>query len=128
MKKLLLFNLLFGVNFIWANAQQVKNEAKVNLLGLVIGLPDVSYEQLLNDKMGIGLSLGMGLKNGKHYQNHYRYVVLPYYRYCFGNRYACGFLAEGYAGLSRQLNVNENLQQKSLNLYPKIGISIGKRL
>lgn len=173
MKKLILFSLLVVSISISANAQEAKNEAKVNLLGLIIGLPDISYERLLNDKMGIGLTLGMGLKNGKQYQDDYRYVVLPYYRYYLGNKYASGFfleahasvisakkylkeelkdqekfesyyglgaaigvklfnkegfLAESYAGLGHQLNVdNEDMHHKSHQLYPRIGVSLGKR-
>jgi hypothetical protein len=172
MKKLLLSGLLFAASFVPATAQETENEVKVNLLGLLTGLPDMSYERILNDKTGLGLSLGMGLKNRSHYQDHYRYVLLPYYRYYFGHKHAGGFfleghasiisakkdladdaktkekfkqyfglgaaigikvfnkkgyLAEGYAGLGKQLNVNENLRHKSLNLYPRIGISVGKR-
>jgi len=172
MKKLLLSSLLLAFIFISAFAQDVKNEAKVNLLGLITGLPDISYERILNDEMGLGLSLGMGLKNSRDYHSRYRYVVLPYYRYYLGDKYAGGFfleghasiisakkdladepkaqekfkpymglgaaigikiinkrgfLAEGLAGVGRQLNVNENLRNKSLDLYPRVGISIGKR-
>lgn len=173
MKKLMLFSLLLVFTAISANAQDPKNEAKLNLLGLAIGLPDISYERLLNDKMGVGLSLGMGFKNGSHYQNQFRYVVLPHYRYYLGSKYASGFfleahasvisakkdlkdefkdegkfqayyglgaalgvklynkkrfLAEGYAGLGQQLNVDKDkMRYRSLHLYPRIGLSIGKR-
>lgn len=173
MRKLILFSLVIMAMIISANAQEAKNEAKVNLLGLIIGLPDLSYERLLNDKMGSGLSVAAGLKNGKYYHNQYRYVVIPHYRYYFGSKYASGFFleahasvisakkdlktefeaeeefeqyyglgaamgiklfnkkgfsAEVYAGLGQQLNVDkEKLQDKSLQLYPRIGISIGKR-
>lgn len=173
MKKLMLFSLLLVFIAISANAQEAKNEAKVNLLGLTIGLPDLSYERLLNDNMGIGLSLGMGFKNGSHYQNQFRYVVLPHFRYYFGSKYASGFfleahasvisakkdlkdefkaeekfepyfglgaalgvklfnkrgfLAEGYAGLGQQLNVEKDkIRHKSHHLYPRVGVSIGKR-
>ena len=173
MKKLMLFILIAVAVSISANAQEAKNEAKVNLLGLIIGLPDITYERLLNDKMGIGLTLGMGFKNGKHYQDDYRYVVLPYYRYYPGNKHASGFfleahasvisakkdlkeelkgqekfesyyglgaaigvklfnkkgfLAEGYAGMGQQFNVDkESMRHKSHHLYPRIGLSLGKR-
>ena len=173
MKKLIIFSLLLVFIAISANAQEAKNEAKVNLLGLAIGLPDLSYERQLNDKMGVGLSLGMGFKNGKHYHDQYRCVVLPHFRYYFGSKYASGFfleahvsvisakkdlkdefkdeqkfepyfglgaalgvklfnkkgfLAEGYAGLGQQLNVDKDkMRYRSNHLYPRIGISIGKR-
>ncbi|MFN0256980.1 DUF3575 domain-containing protein [Pedobacter ureilyticus] len=91
MKKLMLLSFLLVFIAVLGNAQKTKNEAKVNLLGLAIGLPDISYERLLNEKMAVGLSTGMGFKNGKHYQNQYRYVLLPYYKYYFGNKYASGF-------------------------------------
>jgi len=130
MKKLMLFSLIAVAVSISANAQEAKNEAKVNLLGLIIGLPDISYERLLTDKMGIGLTLGTGFKNGKHYRDDYRYVVLPYYRYYLGNKYASGVFLEAHVSvISAKKNLKDELKgQEKFESYYGVGVAIGVKL
>jgi len=72
MKKILLTTFLLG-GAILANAQNNstkkennsnetgKNELKVNLLTSIFSLPEISYERILEDNMGVGLSLAAGI-------------------------------------------------------------------
>lgn len=67
------------------------NELKINLLNAVIGMPEVSYERLLADNMGVGASVLVGLDQSIIY----RFAFTPYYRVYFGTKKASGFFIEG---------------------------------
>ncbi len=71
------------------------NELKVNMFYLVLGLPEISYERLLSDNMGLGLSATVGIENNQSM----RYAFLTSYRLYFGNKKANGFFIEGNAGV-----------------------------
>jgi len=71
------------------------NEIKFNFLFTVIGLPEFSYERIITDDMAVGISLFVPISNLADY----RYGVVPYYRYYFGERKASGFFIEGHAAM-----------------------------
>ncbi|RYG02218.1 MAG: hypothetical protein EOO07_33265 [Chitinophagaceae bacterium] len=71
------------------------NELKINLLFTVIGLPEISYERLLADNMGVGVSAFVGLDNSIEY----KFGFVPYYRIYFGAKKASGFFIEGNASV-----------------------------
>ncbi|MEJ5962722.1 hypothetical protein [Pedobacter immunditicola] len=70
------------------------NEIKVNLLYLVLGLPEISYERLISDNMGIGLSATVAVDD-----QGLRHAFLASYRLYFGNKKANGFFIEGNMGV-----------------------------
>mgnify|MGYP006951115009 CR=1 FL=1 len=70
------------------------NEIKVNLLYLVLGLPEISYERLISDNMGVGLSTTVAFDD-----QDLRYALLANYRLYFGNKKANGFFIEGNMGV-----------------------------
>ena len=111
MKKLLLCSLLMGAALM-ASAQTDslsksiqkkseaighggKNELKLNLLMTVIGIPEITYERLIGDNMGLGITAGFALEH----KVDYRYAVTPHYRLYFGSKKANGFFIEGNMAL-----------------------------
>ena len=103
MKVAMLFSF-FMLAATFVNAQQttttsrdLKNEVKANLLGLAIGLPEITYERLINKNMGIGISAAAGIQNNKGYKEEYKFMITPHYHYYFGEKYANGFFLEANA-------------------------------
>lgn len=82
-----------------------KNELKVNLLSSILALPEISYERLLEDNMGVGLSLAFGIGDAGDDLSDYKFLAVPHYRLYFGKKPAAGFFIEGNAALS---SVKEN--------------------
>lgn len=159
MKKLIiLFVLLFAISLSAQNENQesLDNEIKLNIVYTLFGVPEVSYERILNEDSSIGVALAFPIDKDVDLN----YMLTPYYRFFFGKKRAAGFFIEGNAalfsedyhssneigfglgfgiggkllsknnwtgelllGLGRTL-VNE---EKTVDAYPRIGISIGKR-
>jgi len=71
------------------------NEIKINLLFAVAALPEISYERLLEDNMGVGLSVFTGVDSSSDY----KFGFIPHYRLYFGQKKAAGFFIEGNAGV-----------------------------
>lgn len=71
------------------------NELKLNLLMTVIGVPEITYERLIGDNMGLGATVGISLDDNIDY----RFAIMPHFRLYFGNKKANGFFIEGNAAL-----------------------------
>ncbi|GAA3984934.1 hypothetical protein GCM10022246_40730 [Pedobacter ginsengiterrae] len=109
MKKILLTTILLG-GAILAHAQNNssekktnsaetgKNELKVNLLTSILALPEISYERILEDNMGVGISLSAGIGDDDDFSE-YRFLAIPHYRLYFGKKRAAGFFIEGNAAI-----------------------------
>lgn len=80
-----------------------KNEFKGNALFLVLGAPEFTYERLLNDESGIGISVNFALENDFET----RFSLTPYYRFYFGKKPAAGFFVEGFTMLN-VIDIDEN--------------------
>lgn len=80
-----------------------KNEIRLNLLNVVLGIPEISYERLFNDNSGAGLSVLVGIDDDMEY----KFGVIPYYRMYFGNspKKATGFFIEANAALMNVADV-----------------------
>jgi hypothetical protein len=100
MKKLVL--LLFLVSFTFGYSQEKeqvdfkKNEIKGNALFLVLGAVEVTYEHLLNEESGIGVSLFVPYDNSINTN----FSLSPFYRFYFGKKPAAGFFVEGFGMLN----------------------------
>jgi len=100
MKKLVL--LLFLVSFSFGYSQEKeqvdfkKNEIKGNALFLVAGALEVTYEHLLNEESGIGVSLFVPYDNSINTN----FSLSPFYRFYFGKKPAAGFFVEGFGMLN----------------------------
>ncbi len=112
MKKILLVGLLLASSLlsyaqktdtvkksIQKNAEAMghggNNELKINLLFTVIGAPEISYERLLADNMGVGASVFVGLDKTIDY----KFGFIPHFRLYFGAKKANGFFIEGNASV-----------------------------
>lgn len=71
------------------------NELKINLLFSVIGMPEISYERIIEDNMGVGASMFVGLDN----KIDYKFGFTPHFRLYFGQKKANGFFIEGNASV-----------------------------
>lgn len=71
------------------------NELKINLLFSVIGIPEISYERILQDNMGVGASVFVGLDRSIQY----KFGFIPHFRIYFGAKKASGFFIEGNTSL-----------------------------
>ncbi len=72
------------------------NELKLNLLMTIIGAPEITYERLIGDNMGLGLTAGVSISED---DVDYKYIIMPHYRLYFGGKKANGFFIEGNAAL-----------------------------
>ncbi len=105
MKKIILV-LLLSASFFGGQAQeaeptavsQKQNEVKINALYLVLGAIDVTYEHLLNEESGIGVSVFLPFDD--EVNDDINYYISPYYRFYFGKKYAAGFFVEGFGMLN----------------------------
>jgi hypothetical protein len=74
------------------------NEIKLNLLYMALGIPELSYERLIGDNMGVGLSTLVSLTDDESVN----LAVLANYRLYFGNNKANGFFIEANTGVITQ--------------------------
>lgn len=75
-----------------------KNELKLNALYLVLGAFDASYERLLNEDSGVGVSLTFANSEDTSEV----FGLTTYYRMYFGKKPAAGFFFEGFGMLNTQ--------------------------
>ncbi len=75
------------------NLVEDKNEFKLNALFMVVGAFEGTYEYLLNEESGVGVSVFLPFD--KEIQEELNYFISPYYRFYFGNKFASGFYLEG---------------------------------
>jgi hypothetical protein len=99
MKKTVLLSFLiltiFSIN---AQNNDKINEIKFNGLFLVLGAVEVTYERILNEESGVGISLFLPFDEDVNAD--VNYYISPYYRVYFGKKYAAGFFLEGFGLLS----------------------------
>ncbi|MGV3546743.1 MAG: hypothetical protein ACO1N4_06750 [Pedobacter sp.] len=99
--------ILININYIFAQHESsksnvdsltkanVKNEIKINLVFGIAGVPEITYERLLNDNSGFGLSIFKALERDIEFQIGFT----PHYRIYFGSKKASGFFIEANAVL-----------------------------
>ena len=97
MKFTYLYLLLICSPF-WIQAQDqpsVQNyrqqEIKLNGLNSIFGIPEITYEHMLNRESSVGLSFAYSFTDRIN-QN---YILTPFYRLFFGKQPASGFFVEG---------------------------------
>ena len=100
MKKIVALVCLFVFAFGYSQESQKvdlpKNEIKGNALFLVAGALEVTYEHLLNEESGVGISLFVPYDNDINVN----FSLTPYYRFYFGKKRAAGFFVEGFGMLN----------------------------
>ena len=107
MKKLLVMLCLTVFTFGYSQDKETayfnKNEIKGNALMLVAGAFEVTYERILNEESGAGVSLFVPYDNTIGT----KFSLTPYYRFYFGKKPAAGFFAEGF-GMINSYQYNNN--------------------
>jgi hypothetical protein len=95
--------LLFVLVSAWSGYSQEnqttslkKNELKINAVMLLAGAFEVTYERLLDNESGVGMSLFASFDNDIDV----KFSATPYYRFYFGDKPAAGFFAEGFGMLN----------------------------
>ena len=73
-----------------------RNELKGNALLLVVGAGEITYERLLTEESGIGVSLLFSYDDNIYT----KFSLTPYYRFYFGKKPAAGFFAEAFGMLN----------------------------
>jgi len=100
MTKKITLSTLFTIIMLVANAQRKdsvsidisgKNELKANLIGLALGLPEISYERILKQKKGVGLSAFISPEKNTEYN----FGIIPYFRWYLGKPKLLMFFVEG---------------------------------
>lgn len=74
------------------------NEIRLNAFFLVLGAVELTYENILNEHSGIGLSIMLPISN--EVREDVKYYMSPYYRFYFGEKHAAGFFLEGFGMLN----------------------------
>ena len=95
MKKGLLFLVLLSLCFS-AFSQEIekaqsngRNEIKLNLLMTLFSFPDINYERIMSNSIGLGLSAAFPLE-----KNDTEYRIMPYCRLYFGESWIKSFFIE----------------------------------
>jgi len=100
-----IFLAALSVSFFSGKAQEAqeisenkKHEVKLNAFFMVVGAFEPSYEYLLNEESGIGVSVFIPFDND--IKDDINYYISTYYRFYFGKKYAAGFFLEGFGMLN----------------------------
>ena len=100
MKKVFLIITMFCVCFSLFSQEtekvktEAKNEIKLNLLMTLLSFPDISYERIWGNNIGVGLSAGFPLEN---FDTNFR--LIPYCRFYFGESPVKSFFIEANVGI-----------------------------
>lgn len=125
--------MLLGSTSTYAQQQDnsFKNEIKFNVPLAIYGLPELSYERIVEDNMGFGVSVSIAVDNP--YNNNIdkgiiqRAIVCPYYRLYFGQKRAAGFYIEGNMAVSHQKELNsiDNITNTNIPSITSTGFGFG---
>lgn len=133
MKRLII--LVCFLSFSLCNSQQketeasTKNELKGNALFLVLGAVEITYERILNEDTGLGVSVFFVAEDD--FETSFSFT--PYYRAYFGKKPAAGFFVEGFSMLSTGKNgtysqydsVNQNYYTIEGERYSDFALGFG---
>ena len=101
MKKIItIFLVIFSITLQAQSEKEAKHELKLNVGYALGGIPEISYEYLLNEESAFGVSLLYAFDD----DNDLKFAITPYYRMYFGNEKAAGFFAEAFG----MYNISEN--------------------
>lgn len=109
MKKVFLPIFLF-VFYATAGAQVKEsysgnNEIKLNIPMVIAGLPEINYERIVDENVGVGIAASFAVE--KPTEIAYRNLIMPYGRLYFGKKRAYGFFIEANMALSKQRRVDD---------------------
>ena len=73
---------------------EARNEIKLNLLMTLLSFPDISYERVWGNNIGVGLSAGFPIEDSD-----INFRLLPYCRFYFGESLVKSFFIEANIGI-----------------------------
>ncbi|MFV8351395.1 DUF3575 domain-containing protein [Flavobacterium sp. XS1P32] len=122
-------SFLFGFSQEKETIDFKRNELKGNALFLVAGVVEITYERLITEDSGVGISFFYGKREGV---NSFYYVT-PYYRAYFGKKPAAGFFIEGFGMLNSEVETysyydGQNYKQQDKRLTDfALGFGLGSK-
>lgn len=139
MKKLILLLAVSCLAMVKVSAQdkipyQGNHELKFNIAYAIAGIPEIDYEYILNDNMGIGMTAGVSIEKSDKMQ--LRSEFIPNIRMYFGKNRASGFFIEANTGMFSISDPKDNYDSLGIYLnteYNKslsfgFGASVGMKL
>lgn len=107
----------------------LNKEFRLNIASAIAGLPELNYEQFVEDNFGVGIALAASLE--KIENMNLRTEVLPYCRLYFGKKKASGFFIEANIAIMEQkdeMYVYPDSYTKRHSLNLGFGAAIGVKL
>lgn len=99
-----------SASFAQGDKSSDNNEIKFNIPLAIYGLPELSYERIIEDNMSLGISVSIAADKPYNYFTDKgipeRAIICPYYRLYFGQKKAAGFYIEGNMAVSSQKELN----------------------
>jgi len=108
---------------------EATNEIKLNLATTLFSLPEISYERVWRNNVGLGIAARLTLSD--NYDT--RYLFLPYCRFYFGETPIKSFFVEGNLGI---MGYRKNTSEYDPNTYSYktetagdfgVGLAVGYR-
>lgn len=108
MKKII-FPLMLLVCFSMVHAQVKEsytgnNEIKFNIPMAIASLPEINYERIVDENVGVGIALSIAVEKPDVIA--YRNLIMPYGRLYFGKKRAYGFFIEANMAASKQRRID----------------------
>lgn len=112
--------LIISINLFAQENKSGQNEIKFNVPLAIFGLPELSYERIVEDNMTVGISVAIPAEKPYDYNTgkgiSQRSIITPFYRLYFGEKRAAGFYIEGNMAVSSQKELNDYNYVTGLNV------------
>lgn len=131
MSKLSLFLLIFGIGCSGILSAQKKdfasgnNEIKLNIPMVIAGLPEIDYERIVDENVGVGIAASFAVEQPTEIA--YRNLIMPYGRLYFGKKRAYGFFIEANMAFSKQRRVDDYIDYRYIDStmqYEEVAVHI----
>lgn len=74
---------------------EARNEIKLNGFYTLVGIPEFSYERILDEETSVGISAAVSIESDLQWQ----WGITPYYRWFFSKKAGEGLFIEGHANV-----------------------------
>jgi len=105
MKKAIISFCLITLSSITFAQTKDNNEIKLNIPLTIAGLPEINYERIVDDNVGIGLAAAVAVDKPENMP--YRVQITPFGRLYFGKKKAAGFFIEANMTACKQREIYE---------------------
>jgi hypothetical protein len=115
MKKAFLSFCLIAVTVTAFSQSKDNNEIKLNIPFTIAGLPEINYERIVDDNVGVGLAAAVAVDKPENMP--YRTQITPFGRLYFGKKKAAGFFIEANLTACKQREIYEGWDYDSSGNY-----------